>query len=71
MLACTSAFALVVLKRRALIWLPFALLGSYMAFRIDGFFLGDFLGPFTTLLYGLIVASLLAKFLNRFRRDVR
>ncbi|UUZ63755.1 hypothetical protein LP417_31545 [Polaromonas sp. P1-6] len=70
MLACTSSFAGVVLKRRALIWLPFALLGSYMAFRIDGFFLGDYLGPFSLLLYSLITAMLLAQFFVRSRHAI-
>lgn len=59
MLAYTSALAGVVIERRALLWMPLALLGSHMAFRIDGFFLGDYLGPFSMLLYVLIGASLL------------
>lgn len=51
MLAWTSAFAAEVYRARALIWLPMALLGSFMAFRIDGGFLPDYCGTFVLLGY--------------------
>ncbi|MDH6185995.1 hypothetical protein [Polaromonas sp. CG_23.6] len=69
-LTYTSLFAAFVFKSRALIWLPFALLGSYMAFRIDGFFIGDFLGPFSLLLYGLIGIMIISKILNQSKRKI-
>lgn len=53
-LAFTSAFAGIVFRMRSPLWLPLALLGSYMAFRIDGHFLADFLGPFALLLYAVV-----------------
>ncbi|MCX5724500.1 MAG: hypothetical protein NTX84_08310 [Nitrospirae bacterium] len=46
MLAWTSAFAVEVYRARALLWMPLALLGSFMAFRIDGGFLPDYCGTF-------------------------
>jgi hypothetical protein len=55
MLACTSALAAEIYRARAIIWLPMALLGSYMAFRIDGFFLSDYWGPFV--MFSLIVVA--------------
>lgn len=56
MLAWTSAFAVEVYRARALIWLPVALLGSLMAFRIDGGFLPDYCGTFVLLGY-LVLAG--------------
>jgi hypothetical protein len=53
-LACTSAFAAAVFRARVVIWLPIALLGSFMAFRIDGSFLSDCWGP--SILFALAVA---------------
>jgi hypothetical protein len=53
MLAWTSAFAAEVYRARALIWLPMALVGSFMAFRIDGAFLPDYCGTFV--MFGYVV----------------
>jgi hypothetical protein len=52
-LAFTSQFAAAVYRSRVILWLPLALLGSLMAFRIDGHFLNDYWGP--TLLFALAV----------------
>ena len=64
-LAWTSALATEIFNARALLWIPFALLGSFMAFRIDGHFVSDYWGPFGMLMYavlaGLILRRILAK----------
>lgn len=56
-LAQTSAVAVIVLARTALLLLPFALLGVHIAFRIDGSFLADYFGAFIFILYPLLGAS--------------
>ena len=57
LLAQTSAIANAIFLRQALLLLPFALLGVYMAFRIDGHFVGDYLGAFISILYPLLAGS--------------
>lgn len=57
-LAQTSAVASAVLEARALILLPFALYGVYIAFRIDGHFVTDYLGAFVFILYPLVASSI-------------
>jgi len=68
MLAFTSGFARTVFRSRALIWLPVALSGNIMAFRIDGTFLSDCAGPFVTVAYVAAIAWILAG--NRKRRGI-
>lgn len=58
-LAQTSAIARAILNRRAILLLPLALLGVYMAFRIDGHFLADYLGLFVFVLYPLLATPFL------------
>lgn len=53
-LSQTSAIASAVLARRALLLLPFALFGVFIAFRIDGSFLADYVGAFVFILYPMI-----------------
>jgi len=48
-----------VLERKALVLLPLALLGVFIAFRIDGHFVGDYLGTFVFFLYFLLLSALL------------
>ena len=55
-LAWTSALAVQVFRAGALLWLPMALLGSYIAFRIDGTFVADYWGPFVLLGYALFAS---------------
>jgi hypothetical protein len=50
-LSQTSAIGRVVVRRRAVLLLPLALLGVYIAFRIDGHFLSDYFGSFVFILY--------------------
>jgi len=50
-LTWTSSLALVIFRERTLLWIPWALTGNYMAFRIDGAFVSDIWGPFALLLY--------------------
>ena len=68
MLAWTSAFAAEVFRVRALIWLPMALLGSMMAFRIDGAFVADYWGPFVLLSYAAFSGVCMQTLLYRNRR---
>jgi hypothetical protein len=58
LLAQTSAIAQAIFQRRALLLLPIALLGVYMAFRIDGHFVADYMGAFVFILYPLLGAAL-------------
>ena len=54
LLSWTSALALEIYRAQALIWVPVALLGSFMAFRIDGAFLADYWGTFSVWFYILL-----------------
>lgn len=58
-LSQTSAIAQAVLRRRAILLLPIALLGVFIAFRIDGHFVSDYFGPFAFILYLLLVPAFL------------
>ena len=57
--------ALAVLERRALALLPLALFGVFIAFRIDGHFLADYLGAFVFFLYFLLLSALIPISKNR------
>ena len=67
MLAWTSAVAAVVYRARASLWMPIALLGSLMAVRIDGSFLGDFWGPFVISGYVVFGGAIMHKIAVRRR----
>lgn len=56
-LAQTSRVAVEIVSRRSLVLMPFAFMGVYMAFRIDGHFIVDYLGVFIFLLYPLLLVS--------------
>lgn len=56
-IAQTSAIANAIFNRKAYLLLPFALLGVYMSFRIDGHFVGDSFGMFIILLYPILFLS--------------
>lgn len=56
-LAQTSAIASAIFGRHALLLLPFALAGVYMAFRIDGHFVADYMGTFVFMLYPILFFS--------------
>lgn len=58
LLAQTSAIANSILRRKALLLLPIALVGVLMAFRIDGHFVSDYIGAFIIALYPLLFCSL-------------
>lgn len=45
-LAAFAAISRAVVTSGSMIFLPVGLMGSFMAFRIDGHFVGDYLGPF-------------------------
>jgi len=54
-LAIFSAISRAVVASGSLILLPVGLIGSFMAFRIDGHFVADYLGPF-----GMVIVPFLA-----------
>lgn len=56
-LAQTSEISSRIMKQRALFLLPFSLYGVYMAFRIDGSFLADYVGAFLFILYPALFFS--------------
>lgn len=58
-LAQTSAIARAVYVHRAALLMPFSLLGMFIAFRIDGDFIPDYLGVFMFILYPLLAAAML------------
>jgi hypothetical protein len=58
-LAQTSAIAAAVIAARGTLLLPFALLGVFTAFRIDGAFLADYAGSFVYLLCFVVASWLL------------
>lgn len=53
-LAQTSAIAAAVVRNHALLMLPLALYGVYIAFRIDGSFLSDYVGAFAFIVYPML-----------------
>jgi len=57
-LAQTSAIARAVHAHQAAMMVPFSLLGMFIAFRIDGDFIPDYLGVFMFILYPLLAAAL-------------
>lgn len=67
LLAQASAIANAIITRRAVLLLPFALLGVYMAFRIDGDFLADYMGTFIYLLYPLLIGLVVVRVSRRSR----
>jgi MFS family permease len=66
-LAWTSSMAAEIFQKRAYVWLPVALLGSLMAFRIDGHFLADYWGPFVLMGYAVLAGSALTMLRDRNR----
>lgn len=64
MLAWTSALATMVFRARAFIWMPLAMVGSYMAFRVDGTFLTDYCGSFVLLFYVVFIIGIGYKHFN-------
>jgi len=58
--AQTSAIARVVYAQRAALMTPLSLLGMFIAFRIDGDFIPDYLGNFIFILYPLVGAALVS-----------
>ena len=66
-LAQTSAISREIVARRALLLLPFCLLGLYMAFRIDGDFVADYAGTFVFILYPILAIAFLVSATGRRR----
>lgn len=67
MLAWTSAVAAAVYRARAPLWMPMALLGSLMAFRIDGTFLADYWGLFVLSGYAVFGGAIMQTMIARKR----
>jgi hypothetical protein len=59
--AQTSAIARVMYEHRAVLLVPLAMLGMFIAFRIDGDFVPDYLGAFMFILYPLVGAAVFLK----------
>jgi len=53
-IAQTSAVCEALIRSRGLLALPLGLYGLYIAFRIDGHFVGDYLGAFVFVLFPLL-----------------
>lgn len=58
LLAQTSAIARVALRSRSALMVPYPLAGMYMALRLDGNYLADYLGMFVIILYSLVILGL-------------
>lgn len=67
LLAQTSAVATQIFAQNASILFPVALIGFYMAFRIDGSFLSDYLGAFVFALYPLLFIAAIVSIQRRAR----
>ena len=67
-IAQTSAIARAIHLNRALLMLPFSLLGLFIAFRIDGDFVSDYLGAFMFILYPIFAAALVLAVVGTRRR---
>lgn len=57
-IAQTSAIAREIVEAGALLLSPFSLLGLYIAFRIDGDFVSDYVGAFVFIMYPIVALSL-------------
>lgn len=60
-LAQTSAVARAIYTERAVLLVPLALLGMFIAFRIDGDFIPDYLGAFMFVAYPIVGAAILLR----------
>lgn len=54
-LATFAAISRAAVLSNSMIMLPVGLLGSYMAFRVDGHFVADYLGPFSMVMVPFLV----------------
>lgn len=63
----TSGVARGASTHRALVMLPFSLLGVYMALRIDGDFVADYVGSFVLILYPILFGALILAAAGRTR----
>ena len=63
-LSQTSSIAYVILSRQAHLLLPFAFFGVFIAFRIDGHFLADYLGAFMLIFYSIMILSAILSYSN-------
>ena len=66
-LAQTSAIARTIYEHRAVLLVPLAMLGMFIAFRIDGDFVPDYLGAFMFVLYPLVGAAVFVRVFTRRR----
>lgn len=64
-LATFSAASRAIVKRRSMLLLPVALLGGYIAFRVDGYFVADFWGTFAMTMVPLLLASMALRPVSR------
>jgi hypothetical protein len=59
LLSQTSAVAASIVEQRAFLMLPLVMLGLYMAFRVDGHIVADYLGSFVVFIAVLAIANLI------------
>jgi hypothetical protein len=60
-LAQTSAVAREIYSQRAVLLVPLAMLGMFIAFRIDGDFIPDYLGAFMFVVYPVVGAAIVLR----------
>jgi hypothetical protein len=63
-LAQTSAIATAIYEHRAVLLVPLMMLGMFIAFRIDGDFIPDYLGAFMFVLYPLVAGAIVVAVLG-------
>ena len=61
LLAFFSAASRAIIQRRSTLLLPIAMIGAYIAFRVDGYFVADFWGTFAMIMVPLLLASLVLR----------
>ena len=61
MLVVYSAFSRAVINAGSIVMLPISQLGNFMAFRIDGHFVADYLGAFVQVMLPLLIFVLLIR----------
>lgn len=68
-LSIMAAFSRAVINTGAMLLLPVAQMGSYMAFRIDGHFVADYLGSFAMVVAPLLAAAFLLNLLIKTQKS--
>lgn len=67
--AQTSSIARAIVSANAVLLTPFCMLGLYIAFRIDGDFVADYVGAFVFMLYPILALTLISSVASSTRRQ--